>query len=397
MPGECVHRLTHTAEVAAPAPVVYALIADPERWPLFLPRTVYAQRLDFDGVNERLRVWSLADGQVASWISHRVQDAVGRCITFRQGPLMAPATSMTGRWSVRALEGGRCRLTLEHEFTAARERPQDAVWLGEVTADNSRSALRSLQFVAERWARLEQLALSFAETVRVKGPPELVYDFLYDVADWPGQLPHVRRAVVEVPQAGIQKVALDLTAPGSPHTAPDSPRTRLDSPRAGLDGPRTDFGGPGPAPDGPAPGSPHTAPDSPRTGLGGPGPAPDDPAPDGPVSAGLGCGPGAGVGVTVAGIRICFPHAGRIVHKATVPRPLLAAHCGEWSVLPDERGVTVVAQHHVILREDRVEQVLGAGTTLAEARRQVRAELGRDSRQTLQLARRHAESAIRVL
>lgn len=372
MSGEGVHRLTHTAEVAAPASVAYALIADPERWPLYLPRTVYAQRLDFDGVHERLRVWSLADGQVASWISHRVQDAARRCITFRQGPLMAPATSMTGRWSVLALGEGRCRLTLEHEFTAARERPQDAVWLAEVTADNSRSALRSLQFLAERWGRLDELALSFAETVRVKGPAELVYAFLYEVADWPGQLPHVRRAAVEVPQAGIQKVALDLAAPTP---APGSPGT-----------------GPGPG----GPGSP--APGSPGPGLG--GAAPDCPGGPGPGPGGPGAGPGGagvGVGPTVAGIRICFPHAGRIVHKATVPRPLLAAHCGEWSVLPDERGVTVVAQHHAIVREDAVERVLGAGTGLAEARRQVRAELGRDSLQILHLARRHAESAIRVL
>ncbi|WAL93146.1 aromatase/cyclase [Streptomyces sp. Je 1-369] len=319
MPGERIHRLSHTLEVAAPASTLYALIADPERWPLYLPRSVYAQRLDFDGVNERVRLWALAEGRIVSWTACRTQDPVRRLISFRQDVLMEPATSMAGCWSVRPLAPGRCRLTLEHEFTAAPGRPQDALWLAQVTADNTRSTLRSLQFLAERWSRLDELALSFAESVRVKGPAELVYGFLYDVADWPGQLPHVRRAALEEPHLGIQKVALELTA---------------------ADG-------------GPAPG--------------------------------------------VAGIRICFPHAGRIVHKATVPRPLLAAHCGEWSVLPDERGVTVVAQHHALLREDRIEQVLGAGATLAEARRRIRADLARDSRQILQLARRHAESAIRVL
>ncbi|MFI7323052.1 SRPBCC family protein [Streptomyces venezuelae] len=319
MPGERIHRLSHTQEVAAPASTLYALIADPERWPLYLPRNIYAQRLDFDGVHERVRVWALAEGQIVSWTAHRTQDPVRRQITFRQDLLMEPATSMAGRWSVQPVAPGRCRVTLEHEFTAAPDRPQDAIWLAQVTTDNTRSTLRSLQFLAERWTRLDELALSFAESIRVNGPAELVYGFLYDVADWPGQLPHVRRAALEEPHLGIQKVALELTA---------------------ADG----------------------------------GPARN-----------------------VAGIRICFPHAGRIVHKATVPRPLLAAHCGEWSVLPDERGVTVVAQHHALLREDHIEQVLGAGTTLAEARRRIRADLARDSRQTLQLARHHAESAIRVL
>ncbi|MET8685643.1 SRPBCC family protein [Streptomyces sp. NPDC004732] len=322
MPGkrERIHRLSHTLEVAAPAPTVYALIADPERWPLYLPRNIYAQRLDFDGVNERIRAWALAqEGQIVSWTARRVQDPVHRRITFRQDLLVEPATSMAGHWSVQPLGPGRCRLTLEHEFTAAPERPQDADWLAQVTADNSRSTLHSLQFLAERWPRLDELALSFAESIRVNGPAELVYGFLYDVADWPGQLPHVRGAALEEPHLGIQKVALDLTAA------------------------------------------------------------------DGSAAP------------SVAGIRICFPHAGRIVHKATVPRPLLAAHCGEWSVLPDERGVTVVAQHHALLREDRIEQILGPGTSLAEARRRIRADLARDSRQTLQLARRHAESAIRVL
>ncbi|MFF3646901.1 SRPBCC family protein [Streptomyces sp. NPDC002564] len=318
MSGELIHRLSHTAEVAAPAHVAYTLIADPERWPLFLPRNVYAQRLDFDGTRERLRMWVLAEGQITSWTSQRVQDPARRRITFRQDLLMAPATSMAGVWSVQALDAGRCLLRLEHEFTTAQERPQDQAWLTEVVTANSRSALDSLRFLAERWPRLDQLALSFAESVRVKGPAELVYNFLYEIADWPGQLPHVRRVALEEPHVGIQKVALDLA----------------------------------------------TA--------------------DGGEAA-------------VAGIRICFPHAGRIVHKATVPRPLLAAHCGEWSVLPDEHGVTVVSQHHALLREDTVEQILGPGTGLDQARRTVRADLTRESRQILQLARRHAESAVRTL
>ncbi|MEW2393903.1 SRPBCC family protein [Streptomyces venezuelae] len=318
MTGERIQQLAHAVEVAAPAHVVYALIADPERWPLFLPRILHAQRLDFDGVRERLRMWALAEGQVTAWTCVRVQDLSRRRITFHQDQPMEAAASMAGVWQVEERAPGRCRLTLTHEFSAARGRPQDEAWLGEVVTANSHSALRSLRSLAEQGPRLDRLALSFAESIRLKGPAELVYHFLYDVCAWPGRLAHVRRAALEEPRPGIQKVALVLAAA-----------------------------------DGSTP--------------------------------------------TVAGFRICFPHAGRIVHKATVPRPLLAAHCGEWSVLPDESGVTVLCQHHALLREDTIEQVLGPGADLARAHREVHAALTRDTRQILRLARHHAESSIRTL
>ncbi|MFI9583701.1 aromatase/cyclase [Streptomyces sp. NPDC052236] len=318
MPGERVRRLSHTVDVAAPAEVLYTLIADAERRPLYFPTSVHVERLDFCGVRERLRMWVVAGGQVKSWTSDRIQDSARRSVSFHQDLTMDPAKSMDGTCSVQSLGPGRCRLTVDHEFTAVGDRPEDVAWLEQATDANTLSDLRSLLYLAERWARLDQLVLSFEESVRVKGPAELVYGFLYDVADWPGQVPHVRRAALSEPQDGIQKVTMDLAA---------------------------------------ADGTVHT----------------------------------------VTSVRVCFPHAGRIVHKETVPRRLLAAHCGEWSVVPDERGVTVVSKHHVILCEKDVEQVLGAGATLQDARRRVREELGHQSLQTLRLAQKHAETAVRVL
>ncbi|EPH39673.1 SRPBCC family protein [Streptomyces aurantiacus] len=319
MSGERVRRLSHAVEVAAPAGVVYQLIADAERWPLYFPPNVHVERLDFDGVRERLRMWVLADGQVRSWTSQRIQDAARRQVTFRQDQVMEQAQSMGGTWTVTALGPERCRLSVEHEFTAAGDRPQDVAWLRAATTANARSDLRSLRFLAQHWGRLDELVLSFEESVRVKGGAELVYGFLYDVADWPQQVPHVRRVQLAEPQVGVQQVTLDL---------------------ASADG----------------------------TGA-----------------------------HTVTSVRVCFPHAGRIVHKETATRKLIAAHCGEWSVVPDESGVTVLAQHHVVLREKDIEEVLGAGATLSDARRRVHGELSYQSLQILRLAQQHAQSAVRVL
>ncbi|MCS0602283.1 aromatase/cyclase [Streptomyces sp. LP11] len=96
---------------------------------------------------------------------------------------------------------------------------------------------------------------------------------------------------------------------------------------------------------------------------------------------------------TTESVRVCFPHAGRIVYKQTVTPALMAAHVGEWRVVPDASGVTVTSRHGVVLREENIRRVLGEGAGLAEARRYVREALGRNSTATLNLAKEHAEKA----
>ncbi|MEU1660135.1 MULTISPECIES: aromatase/cyclase [Streptomyces] len=318
MRDERVHRTVHSVEVDAGAGVVYGLIADVVRWPLYFPPNVYVERLEFDGTHERLRMWATANGEIRSWISQRVQDPRARRIEFHQTRPQEPVRTMRGTWIVEERPGGTSRLTLLHEFTVAGDRPEDAAWVERACDTNSRSELDSLKRLAERWTRLDDLVLSFEDSVRVKGPAELVYDFLYRAADWPELIPHVSRLDLTEVSPGVQVMSMDtVTADGSAHTTES--------------------------------------------------------------------------------VRICFPHAGRIVYKQTATPGLLEAHTGEWSVLPDETGVTVVAQHSVVLREDAVERLLGPGTDLAAARRQVRRALGHNSLATLGLAKRHAESAIRTL
>ncbi|MFF9571442.1 aromatase/cyclase [Streptomyces sp. NPDC014685] len=318
MSGERVHRTTHAVEVAAPAGVVYGMISNAVRWPLFFPPNVHVERLEFDGRDERLRMWAVANGQVRSWLSRRVQDPEARRIDFRQQHPQAPVESMNGSWSVRERPGGTSVLTLLHDFTVIDDRPEDVSWTRRAVDTNSTAELAQVKHLAERWTRLDELVLSFEDAVRVKGPAELVYDFLYRVGDWPELVPHVARLDLTEDAPGVQVMAMDTrTADGATHTTES--------------------------------------------------------------------------------VRICFPHAGRIVYKQTRTPALMEAHTGEWSVLPDESGVTVVSQHNVVLREEAVERVLGEGADLARARRHVREALGRNSTATLNLAKRHAESAIRVL
>jgi aromatase len=318
MSAERVHRTTHEVTVAAPAGVVYGLISDAVRWPLFFPPNVHVEQLEFDGESERLRMWATANGQVRSWTSRRLLDPALRRVEFRQELPAAPVQAMGGTWTVDALGADRSRLTLLHEFTVADDAPDDVAWVERATDTNSRTELDSLRRLAEQWGRLDELVLSFEDSVRVHGPAELVYDFLYRIGDWPELVPHVSRLDFTEDEPGVQVMSMDTrTADGSSHT------TRS--------------------------------------------------------------------------VRVCFPHAGRIVYKQTATPLLMSAHTGEWSVVPDETGVTVFAQHSVVLREENIARVLGEDADLAQARRYVREALGRNSTATLELAKKHAESAVTVL
>ncbi|MFB9591280.1 MULTISPECIES: aromatase/cyclase [Streptomyces] len=318
MSGERVQHTSYSVDVAAPAGVVYALIADTTRWPLFVPPSVHVERLDFDGTRERFGMWATANGTVTSWISRRSLDPVRRTIDFHQEVPTPPATSLGGRWAVEELGADRSRLTLLHRFTARDDDPAGVEWLTRATDANSRDNLHRLKETAELWAKLDGLLLTVEESVRVHGPSELVYDFLYRAGDWPVHLPEILRADVAEDRQGVQLLGMD---------------TR------GADG----------------------------------------------------------VTETSESVRVCFPHAGRIVFKQTRTPRLLAAHTGEWAVNPDETGTTAVATHQVLLREEDIEPVLGPGADLVEARDHVRRALGAASTRVLHLARRHAETAVHQL
>lgn len=84
---------------------------------------------------------------------------------------------------------------------------------------------------------------------------------------------------------------------------------------------------------------------------------------------------------TTRSIRLCFPGES-IVYKQLVPPALLSGHSGAWLFDNDEKD-TVTARHTVAIDPTRVEEVLGEGKTVADARAYLRAALGANSRATL--------------
>lgn len=335
MPETAFHHTSHRVDIAAPAGVVYGLVADAVRWPLFLTPTVHVEALDLEGADQRLRIWALACDDVTSWVTRRTLDPAARRIDFRQEVPGPSEPGVTGSWVVEELPEGSSRLTLRSALPASATRTTPASWLERAEHDDLLALLADLKHLAERWATLDEHIVAVEETLRVDGPAELAYDFLYRIENWPAQLPRLTRLDLVEETPGIQQVRMDLLA--------DDGRT-------------------------------HTA----------------------------------------RGVRVCFPHGGRIVYKLVEPPASTVAQAGEWSVEPDASGVTLRGRHQAVLHcpdrpsdttpdteprtasgtapdtDPRTASGGGAGPEVGRA-------LGRDSAVVLGLARRYAQSAVRVI
>ncbi|GAA0900862.1 aromatase/cyclase [Streptomyces thermoalcalitolerans] len=96
---------------------------------------------------------------------------------------------------------------------------------------------------------------------------------------------------------------------------------------------------------------------------------------------------------TTKSVRVGFA-PDRLVYKQTETPPLMAAHTGRWTIEEIEQGVRATSHHTVVLRPDRVRELLGPDATLDTARDLVRTSLGRNSTATLMLAKQAAERAL---
>ncbi|WP_240434819.1 SRPBCC family protein [Streptomyces sp. YIM 130001] len=304
-------------KVDAPAGVVYALIADADKWPLYFSTMIHVEQLEFDGERERLRMWSQLGGQLKSWIAYRHLDPLARRVQFWQELPAPPIRSLGGTLNVYPDGPRNSTLNVYYDYSVVDDQPESAEWARLATERHTRTQLGDIKDFAELWYRLDDLMLTFEDSVRINGPAELAYDLLYRAGDWPEHVPHIARTDLTEDTPGIQELTSQILCPGGPYTT--------------------------------------------------------------------------------EAVRICFPHAGRIVHKHTTPGPLLSARAGEWSVVPDETGVTVTSHQRVLLDEEHARHARHEHGSLAALRRQVRDDLGGESRTLLDLARRHAETAVRML
>ncbi|MFF5707102.1 SRPBCC family protein [Streptomyces sp. NPDC012794] len=219
MSVERVHRLSCAVDAAAPAGALYTLVADTAPWPLFLRDAVHVERLDFDGTTDRYMQWAIVDGELRRSLWRRTLDPDQRRIGFREERPDDPVAAAGGSWSVTELAPGWSRLTLEQDLTVSGGRGAEAERVLASAEERGRAVLHGLRTAAESWRRLDELLLSFEDSVRIEGPVEPVYEFLYGVDSWPGRVAHVVEAEVTEDRPGVQRTRLvNLAEDGSSYT-----------------------------------------------------------------------------------------------------------------------------------------------------------------------------------
>ncbi|MFC4497985.1 MULTISPECIES: aromatase/cyclase [Streptomyces] len=214
-----VHHTAHTIEVQAPPEAVYAIVSDVARWPLRFAPNVHVEHLERTATTERIQIWATANGEVRTWVSRRELDPENRRVTFRQEVSSPPVASMRGEWIITSTADGTSRLELTHDFRAVDDDPVGVEWIARATDRNSAAELDAVRALAEQYAQLGELELTFEDTVHVDGSADDVFDFLYQAREWPSRLPHVDRLELEENVPGIQVMSMDTrTADGSVHT-----------------------------------------------------------------------------------------------------------------------------------------------------------------------------------
>ncbi|MBT2511503.1 aromatase/cyclase [Streptomyces sp. ISL-98] len=213
--------VAHTVTVPAAPAVVFALLADVERWPLIFPPTVHArflERAPEGGGPERLQLWATANGGVRTWTSRRLVDPVRQRISFGQDRPVAPIAAMGGEWIVRPVAGGS-EVVLTHAYSAVDDDAETLAWLEKAVDGNSRAELAALAEAARDAGTGRETGFTFRDSLRIDGTAAAVHAFLDRAEHWVERLPHVARVKLTEDLPGVQILEMDTrTADGSSHT-----------------------------------------------------------------------------------------------------------------------------------------------------------------------------------
>lgn len=219
MPQPGHRQVQHEIKVQAPAEVIYQLIADVAHWPQIFPPSVHVEYLERSGSQERIQIWATANGEAKTWISCRELDPAARRIEFRQERPTPPVGAMGGTWVIEPISDGESHVRLMHDYRAVDDDPAKLVWIDQAVDRNSQSELAALKMNAELARGCAELLLTFADSVRIDGSAEDVYDFINEAQRWSERLPHVARVSLQEDTSGLQLLEMDTrTRDGSVHT-----------------------------------------------------------------------------------------------------------------------------------------------------------------------------------
>jgi ribosome-associated toxin RatA of RatAB toxin-antitoxin module len=213
------HHAEHTLVMAAPAQVVYDIVADATRWPAIFGPSLYVRHIERSGHRERFQLWAIVNGEVKTWTSRRALDRGGLRVWFQQERSQAPTASMGGEWRFRELPDGRTEVVLMHRFSTVGDDPEAVAWINQALDRNGPEELAALARIAELGHPIDDVVFAFTDVVEIPGAAADVYEFIYRADRWPELLPHVRRVTLREERPGVQDLETEtVTAGGSRHT-----------------------------------------------------------------------------------------------------------------------------------------------------------------------------------
>jgi aromatase len=207
----------HALSCAAPASLLYDLVADVTRWPTIMPPFVHVEHLERSETDELFRVWGLIGDQVRTWVSRRHHDAERQRITFEQESNDGSFAYMAGQWEFEQLDG-ESRVTLEHRFAVNGDSAERDRTVAGVDNNSMRDLAALCQLSAFGYA-IDELVFSFSDQVRLPVGTAEAYSFVERCDLWPDELPYVGRVALNEPRPGVQFTEMDtVTADGYAHT-----------------------------------------------------------------------------------------------------------------------------------------------------------------------------------
>src|SRR4051794_35833906 len=111
----------HSAVVAAPADLLYDLIADVTAAPRFFGNVVHAVTLSSDGNTDRIKRWTTQGGTVRVSEVDRTLDRTAGRIRFRHRTPPPGLSQVEGEWSFAAGDDGRTTVRLTHSYAGQGE------------------------------------------------------------------------------------------------------------------------------------------------------------------------------------------------------------------------------------------------------------------------------------
>lgn len=203
-----------TATVAAPAQLVFGLVAEIQNWYQFHGPSVHAEPVGRqDGAKCFRHWWVIDDDTVRTWQGRWRFDRTAGRISYEFDPHEPGAAGLRGSWVFRPVSDSTTEVIVEQNPWG------EGAYAPSRAELDLRELVESVASAAEHDEERRDLVVDFEDPLFAAGSIDDAYAYLYEADKWPERIPHVSRLVLQEDVPNIQFFDMDTAAPdGSAHT-----------------------------------------------------------------------------------------------------------------------------------------------------------------------------------